>query len=131
LRGKALLARNWQGETNPFFNFYNGARKSQFFLDINDEVRNESKSEGLDQLICYVDVLEEDVALEEALGKIMTFQISSWVWNEGYPVITLALLPVQVTDEPTETYRRVGVAEVPNVDGIAGEGWEMKDIRII
>jgi hypothetical protein len=131
LRGRVLLASNWQGETNPHFNFYNGADRSHFGLGVDDELLNDSKSEGLDQLICYFDVLEEDVAPEETLGKILIFQISSWAWNEGYPIIILALLLIQVTDEPTETYRRVGVAEVPNFEGMADEGWEMKDIRII
>lgn len=76
LRGRTLLTRNWEGETNPHFNFYNVATRSRFFLGTDDEVLNESKSEGLDQLICYFDVLEEDVVPEEALGKIMMFQIS-------------------------------------------------------
>jgi hypothetical protein len=82
-------------------------------------------------LACYFYVLENDAALREALGNIMMFQMSSWVWRECYPVITLALLLVQVTDEPTETYRRVGVVEVPNLDRMAEEDWKMKDIRII
>jgi hypothetical protein len=65
------------------------------------------------------------------LADALLFQISSWKWDQDGPEVALALLPVKVGDQSIETYRRVGMAEVPNVDGLAEEGWEMRDILII
>ncbi len=89
------------------------------------------KADSLDPLICYFDVLEEDIALERSLEKVMLFQISAWDWHKNCPLNIIALLLLQVDDKATETYRRVGMAEVPNVDGLVEEGLEMKDVCII
>ena len=91
------------------------------------------KPESLDQLIYYFDLPEEDIMLENSLTDMIIFQISSWKWppSGNALVVTLALLLLPVEEKPTGTYQRVGIAEVPNTDGLEKEGWGVKDICII
>lgn len=115
LRGSSLLARKWQGS-------YKGGLRTHFHQPIHLTSN---------QLIFQLDVSDEKVEPLDVLANALLFQISSWKWDQDRPEVTLALLLVKVGDQPIETYRRVGMAEVPNVDGLAEEGWEMRDIRII
>jgi hypothetical protein len=82
-------------------------------------------------LICCFDIHEENIAPEKPLDKKMMFQMSLWILNHDFLVITLALLLIQANDKSIETYRRVGIAEVPIVDGLATKGREMKNVCII
>jgi hypothetical protein len=115
LRGSSLLARKWQGS-------YTGILTTHFHEPIHLTSN---------QLIFELDVFDEKVEPLDVLAGALLFQISSWKWDQDRPEVTLALLLVKVGDQPIETYRRVGMAKVPNVDGLAEEGWEMRDIRII
>jgi hypothetical protein len=115
LRGSSLLASKWQGP-------YKGRLRTHFHQPIHLTSN---------QLIFQLDVFDEKVEPLDVLANALLFQISSWKWDQNRPEVTLALLLVKVGDQPIETYRRVGMAEVPNVDGLAEEGWEMRDIRII
>ena len=115
LRGSSLLARKWQGS-------YKGGLGTHFHRPIHLTSN---------QLIFQLDVFDEKVEPLDVLADVLLFQISSWKWDQGRPEITLALLLVKVGDQTIETYRRVGIAEIPNVDGLAEEGWEMRDICII
>jgi hypothetical protein len=63
--------------------------------------------------------------------KDVTFlQLAAFDWSKGQrDPVTLTLLL-----EPTDTignYRRMGIAEVPNYNGLAEDGWEVKDVTII
>ncbi|PMD35079.1 HET-domain-containing protein [Hyaloscypha variabilis F] len=126
IRGRTLLASNWKGKAEPCFNSYEGSFISHYFTDSMSELMPKS----LDQLVYYFDILEEEISFKNSLQNVTMFQISSWIWNEDI-VITMALLLVQVTDHPKKTYRRVGIAEVPNVDGLAEEGWDIQEVCII
>lgn len=100
----------------------------------------------LDQLVCSFDIIEPDfekedaaedeVFLDDSLDEAIMFQVSAWVWGarrgKVHPsVIVLALLLLPVKDKPADAYQRLGVAEVPNYEGLAGKNWTMKEITII
>jgi hypothetical protein len=60
------------------------------------------------------------------------FRISTWNWaflKEDTNLITVALLLEPVDD--LGNFRRVGIAEVPNYNGLADGGWELSDVTII
>jgi len=126
LHGRYLPASQWKGRSPPCFNTYDELTISHFF-------ENHIQAPGsLDQLIYYFDLPTEDTMLENSLADMIIFQISSWKWgSRNVRVITLALLLVPVKEKLTDTYQRVGIAEVPNTDGLAREGWGVKDICII
>jgi hypothetical protein len=127
LHGRYLLANQWKGRSPPHFNTYKELTVSHYF----EEAIMTPKS--LDQLIYYFDLPEEDIMLENSLADMVIFQISSWKWRSSGNalVVTLALLLFPVKGKSTDTYQRVGIAEVPNTDGLEREGWGVKDICII
>lgn len=125
--GKCLTAKQWQGKTRPHFSSYTQHWKSHYY-DIQDPSAT-SASKIPDELICFFDISEEDITPKEKLAKAIMLQISTWNWTGK--TITLALLLIQVEEGPKGTYRRVGIAEVPNVEGLSDEGWEMKEVTII
>jgi hypothetical protein len=132
MRGKVLDAKKWEGKTKPHFNYYGNIGKSHF------SVRSgPSAAESVDQLICYFDIVEEDNTVEEKtnfeemLRKVTMFQISTWLWQNGRAVTTMVLLLLPAADQPDGTYRRVGIAEVPNYGHLADKGWETVELCII
>lgn len=127
LHGRYLLASQWKGRSPPHVSTYEELIISHYFEEAT------MKPESLDQLIYYFDLPEEDIMLENSLTDMIIFQISSWKWppSGNALVVTLALLLLPVEEKPTGTYQRVGIAEVPNTDGLEKEGWGVKDICII
>lgn len=151
IRGRLLLTRLWQGKTKPYFNSYKSRFLSHFFTDWPNNL-------SMDQLVCNYDIIEpdieeedheekdiekedigeedtdeENVVLKKLLDKTIMFQVSAWDWGSivSSRVIVLALLLLPVRDKPADTYRRVGLVEVPNFEGLAEKGWITKEITII
>lgn len=60
--------------------------------------------------------------------EVILLQISTWKWD--FDPVSMALMLVPVDTSP-DTFRGVGIAEVPNVDGLGDDGWETKDFCII
>lgn len=127
LHGRYLLANQWKGRSPPHVNTYKELTVSHYF----EEAILTPKS--LDQLIYYFDLPEEDIMLENSFADMVIFQISSRKWRSpgNALFVTLALLLFPVNGKSTDTYQRVGIAEVPNTDGLEREGWGVKDICII
>lgn len=126
MRGKALDAEKWQGETKPHFNHVGVTERSHFHSPSSPYA-----AEDADQLICYFDIVEKDANLEENLGDVTMFQISTWLWQRGTALTTMVLLLVPAAGQPEGTYRRVGIAEVPNYEDVAESGWEIVELCII
>ncbi|KAH8591318.1 heterokaryon incompatibility protein-domain-containing protein [Bisporella sp. PMI_857] len=124
LRGRSLLARDWQGKTKPYLNSYKVPYKSHRW-------EGDMGLDNLDVLVCYFDIFEEDLIQAKLLDVTLMFQISSWIWNRNAVATALALLLLPINDHSGNTYRRVGIVEVPIVDGLAEENWEIKDICIV
>ncbi|CZR50486.1 uncharacterized protein PAC_00359 [Phialocephala subalpina] len=86
-----------------------------------------------DQLICCFDILDDEVNPRERLNETALLQISTWKWRKPY-FVSMALLfcPVESTSRgEAARYQRVGIAEVPNIDGPAEDRWEQRDFCII
>ena len=110
----------------PYFNFYKKQQRSHLFKErYSTQPYEPDCGEAPDQLICSFDVLEEQISPKITLKNAVLFQISTWIWHGAS--ISLALSK----DKPVDTYTRVGIAEVPNIDGLAEGGWVTKDICII
>jgi len=126
MRGKVLDAEKWEGKTAPHFNYLGETEMSHFHSQ-----DSPNAAEAADQLICYFDIVEEDEKLEEMLRKVTMFQISTWLWQSGKALTTMVLLLLPAADQPDGTYRRVGIAEVPNYEDLADSGWETVELCII
>jgi hypothetical protein len=126
MRGKLLEAEKWQGKTKPHFNCLGEIDRTHFISR-----SSPNAAEAIDQLICYFDTVEEDVDFEEMLREVTMFQISTWLWQSGKAVTTMVLLLLPAADQPAGTYRRVGIAEVPNAGTLADSGWETVEVCII
>lgn len=70
LNGRSLPANRWRGKTKAHVNSIKNRNKSHFYT---------YNLEGDDQLICYFDVLDEEVDPRERLGATTLLQISTWV----------------------------------------------------
>lgn len=121
IRGKLLPSRKWRGRARPYFQSFR--QKPKGYL--------RWKPVENDELICSFDV-HDSVDAETRFKDTMLLQISTWKRRfRSATEIAMALLLLPVEAESPETYCRVGVAEVPNVDGLAEDGWEVKDVCII
>jgi len=120
IRGNSLPAKQWRGKAKTHFNFFEKKDVSRYYPQ---------RVLGPDQLVCYLDIAGGEVSPKKILEAVTIFQISIWNWNDA--IISLALLLLPVKDKPVDTYTRVGIAEVPNVDGLAEDGWVTKDVCII
>lgn len=68
------------------------------------------------------------------LFQIARFESESWGSREPKSIVyALLLRPSEDSrlDLGDRTYCRVGVAEVPDLDGLAGDGWEVGDVTIV
>lgn len=126
LHGRSLPANDWRGRTRPHFNSFIDDDKSHYY-------HHPDIVEGSDQLICYFDVIDRAAAPQDRLKDTVLLQISTWSWSKSY-LVSMALLLRPVRPSPSgkpASYRRVGIAEVPNVDGLAEDGWKQGDFCII
>ena len=90
--------------------------------DQEELVSNESEDDETEQYSWDTNELEEVSLLQIA-------RLSSSIHKTAWPIYyALMLRPV---DSEGVQFRRVGVAEVPDVDGLADEGWELKTVVII
>ncbi|KAE8442731.1 hypothetical protein EG329_002922 [Mollisiaceae sp. DMI_Dod_QoI] len=120
IRGKLLPSRKWRGAGQPYFQTLATAKRSH--------ISKNSYEKEKDLLICSFDVDVGD-DLEARVRDTFLLQISTWAEKGG--VCSYALLLVLVDKNAPQCYRRVGVAEVPHVNGLEDEGWEVKDVCII
>lgn len=136
LRSKQIPLKEWRGDSRAYFDPTSMDRLSLAeFYDAN-------LLAGLDQLVCYFDFPEDRID-EATLEQTLIFQVMTWAYKEyirpptidtkgAYgEVITFALLIRPAPDAPAGTYERIGSAEVPNVNGLAEDGWGMRTINLV
>jgi len=94
---------------------------------------NESETLSQDELVLNFDIFPPGSDESSVnLGKVIMLQISTWDWTghkQDTNHITMALILEPADD--MGNFRRVGIAEVPNYNGLADDGWEIADVTII
>jgi hypothetical protein len=150
IRGASLPASQWQGKAPPYFN--------QKDLVSYKSWRNEMDQPLPAQLVCCLDItpkrlfkhwsntvkigasgltklegegddylLNSNVAQAQVLDVIL-LQIAT-ISDQHLKHVSIALM-LRANEDGT-TYRRVGIAEVPNHEDLADVGWEIRDFTIV
>jgi len=121
IRGNFLPSKNWGGAARPYYQSFRVAQRSHLSFLNNPNERN--------QIICSFDV-DEEIDSDTRFQGTFLLQIASWKRGEQMAA-SLALLLVPAEAETSETYRRVGIAEIPHIHGLEEDKWETKNVCII
>lgn len=124
LQGHMLLAAEWKGITPPHYTAYWKKSASHMFAHL-------LKMVEVDRLVFILDQFPpgSDEATVD-LNAVYLLQLATYDWSMGNAdPVTLALLLERAGS--SGSYRRIGIAEVPNHERLADDGWEVKDVTII
>lgn len=132
LRGKTLSIARWKGTKSPYIRAYwpKSQQQSHFLASLQP---NEVETDLLWLSFDHFPPGSDETSID--FEAISLFQLSTWDWkgpSESYaerePVVVALML--EVADE-LGNFRRVGLAHVPSCNGLAEDGWEVKDVTII
>ncbi|KAF4629284.1 hypothetical protein G7Y89_g8865 [Cudoniella acicularis] len=121
IRGKFISAREWRGVDQLYFQSFHSEQEGYFDL--------RQLPDKKDQIICSFDL--EDGEPDARIQDVLLLQLSAYKSYRNGKTASLALLLSIDGKDGIETYRRIGIAEIPHIDGLADNGWEMKDVCII
>lgn len=75
-----------------------------------------------------VEYRSEDALLLKEMGNTILLRVSTWDWSgNGRCMVSQALILIPEGD----TFRRVGIAEVPHMNGLEEQGWEWREFKIV
>ncbi|KAE8444076.1 hypothetical protein EG329_000858 [Mollisiaceae sp. DMI_Dod_QoI] len=141
LRGHCRSFRDWDVGSQLLFNTvygkYKYAQIRHRFVNTADHEADRPEVPPIGKMICTLDErpFYEDTCYEEMVTEnIICMQIAKFGhWNgvggklQGTTTFALILLPTNTKDEE---YIRIGIAEIPDENGMA-DGWETRTVTIV
>jgi hypothetical protein len=83
------------------------------------------------ELICHFDIFSEKSDISKALEGVELFQISRADSRGRGRFLTSVTFALMLRPVESTIYRRVGIAEIPYMNRLREENWEMREVTII